>query len=144
MKKLFGLFLALMLFIPSVLAKDLRFVQITDVKYDASANNEKLKTAISEVNKQKDVEFIVFTGDNIARPTQKNMKGFISEAKKLKKPFYVVIGDRDVNKRKDFGKKEFTKYVHRHVRGYKAKTPNYIFEKGGGVFMVADGAKEVI
>ena len=144
MKKIFGLFLAIMLLVPCVLAKDLRFVQVTDVKYDTSAKNEKLKTAVSEINNQKDVDFIVFTGDNIAHPTKKNLKGFLAEAKKLKKPFYVVIGDRDVNKRKDFGKKEFTKYVHRHVCGYKAKTPNYVFERGGVVFLVADGAKEVI
>lgn len=144
MKKIFGLFLALILLTPAAFSKDLRFVQVTDVKYDASAKNDSLKSAINAINKEKDVKFVVFTGDNISRPTEKNMKAFLKEAKQLKTPFYVTIGDKDVNKRKDFGKKEFIKCIRRNVWGYKPKTPNYVFERDGVVFMVADGAKEVI
>ena len=41
-------------------------------------------------------------------------------------------------------KKDYAKYVHKFARSHKPKTPNYIFEKKGVVFMVADGAKDVI
>ena len=144
MKNILSLFLTLILLSPTVFGKDLRFVQITDVKYDASSKNDTLKTAINTINKERDVNFVVFTGDNIARPKKENLKGFLSEAKKLKAPFYVVVGDKDVNKRKDFGKKEYTKCLKKNIRGYKPKTTNYAFERSGIVFLAADGAKEVI
>ena len=52
------------------------------------------KKAIQDVNKQKDVKFVVFTGDNIAKPSQDVLKAFIKEAKKLGIP---VIGITDTN-----------------------------------------------
>ena len=139
------LFSVLLSFIAlQVCAKDFRFVQVTDLRYSKNIENKSLDNFIADINKQKDVEFVVFTGDNIEKPSKDNLSSFLKKAKKLKVPFYVVIGDKDVNKRKELSKKEYSLYVHKHVRAYKPKTPNYIFEKNGIVFMVADGAKDVI
>ena len=144
MRKLIGLLLIYILFSTNVMAKDLRFVQITDVRYSKQDNAETLKNVINDVNKQKDVDFVVFTGDNIERVDKKYLADFISAAKKLKRPFYVVVGDKDVNKHRDLGKKEYAKYLKRKLPAHKTNDTNYVFERGGVVFIVADGAKDVI
>ncbi len=144
MKKILGLLLIYTLLTTNVLAKDLRFVQITDVRYSKSNNSSTLKKVIKDVNKQKKVSFTVFTGDCLEKPSKQDLEDFISEAKKLHMPFYVVIGDKDVNKYKDLSKKEYQTYLKKKLSNYKTADLNYTFEKSGVVFMVADGAKDVI
>jgi 3',5'-cyclic AMP phosphodiesterase CpdA len=128
----------------NVLARDLRFVQITDVRYSKTDNSEVLSKVIKDVNKQKDVDFVVFTGDSLNKPSQENLEDFVKQVKKLKKPVYILIGDRDVNKHKDLSKKQFMAYLKKKLPNYKEEDINYTFERGGVVFIVADGAKDVI
>ena len=59
MKKFLGLFLTSLVLMASAQAKDLRFVQISDVRFLSSAENDGLKKVINDVNKQKRVEFAV-------------------------------------------------------------------------------------
>jgi len=144
MKKFLSLLLIYLFFASNVFARDLRFVQITDVRYSKANNSETLSEVIKDVNKQKGIDFVVFTGDNIQKPDMQDLKDFISAAKKLNKPFYVVIGDKDVNKYKDLSKKDYQLYLKKKLPNYKKTDLNYAFEKGGVVFIVADGAKDVI
>ncbi len=144
MKKIFGLFFVYLFLCTTVFAKDLRFIQITDVRYSQANNSEILKQVIKDVNKQKDVDFVVFTGDNIQKPDKQELNNFISAAKKLNKPFYVLIGDKDVNKHKDLSKKDYQRILKKKLHTCKTYDLNYTFEKGGVVFMVVDGAKDVI
>ena len=144
MKKLLSVLLIYLLSSTYTLSRDLRFVQITDVRYSKQNNSETLKKVIKDVNKQKKVDFVVFTGDNLERPDMKVLEDFISAAKRLHKPFYVLIGDRDVNKYKDLSKKDFQKYLKKKLSTHKTADLNYTFERGGVVFMVVDGAKDVI
>ena len=120
MKKFLGLFLTSLVLMASAQAKDLRFVQISDVRFLSSAENDGLKKVINDVNKQKRVEFAVFTGDNIEKPSQEELEAFLKEAKKLNCPFYIVIGDRDVNKLKSMSKVEYTK-TDKEIQTGKAK-----------------------
>ncbi len=143
MKKFLSLFIIYLLISTSVFARDLRFIQITDVRYK-EGENQTISKVIKDVNKVKNVEFVVFTGDILDKPQQENLEAFLAHAKKLKKPFYIVIGDKDVNKHKKLGKKEFAKIVKKKVRGYKHNTNNFVFEKGGVVFLAVDGTKDVI
>lgn len=144
MKKIFGLLATILLTILTAFSADMRFVQVDGVLYN-SKNNESFKNLIEKINKEKDVEFIVFTGNNISKPNQEELKNFLNESKKLNKPFYVILGQKDVNKQKDLGKKEYMEIVRKNVRTHKKiNSPNYVFEKKGIVFIVADGSKEVI
>ena len=68
----------------------------------------------------------------------------IIEVKKLRKPLYIVIGDKDVNKHKDLSKKEYAKIMKDNLSITKDGYINYEFEKNGVVFLVVDGAKDVI
>ena len=144
MHKLLTLFFVVLFSISSAVADDIRFVQISDVRFDAHQNQNLLHKAVLEINKQKGIDFVVFTGDNINKPTEENLEGFLSEVKKLNPPFYIVLGDKDINKSKEMSKKEYLRIVNKRVRKHKYLEPNYLFEKRGVVFIVADGSKEVI
>lgn len=129
--------------ISAVQAKDLRFAQISDIRY-SEENSAPLKAVINDINKQKNVEFTVFTGDNISKPSITELESFLKEAKKLNTPFYIILGDKDVNKLKHLSKAEYIEIIKKNVRKYKPEKPNYTFEKKGVIFVVADGSKDVI
>lgn len=144
MKKFLLTFFALILATISSFAKDMRFVQVDAALY-SSSNQEQFKTLINKINNEKNVEFVVFTGDNISRPNQKYLEDFIKDSKTLKAPFYVVLGNKDLNKQKSLGKSEYMEYLGRNLKFYKKiNKPCYTFEKNKWVFVVVDGAKEVI
>lgn len=144
MRNFSALFFVFLMTMSAAFADDMRFVQVTDVRYKSDCEPNILAKTIQDINKQKNVEFVVFTGDNLNRPVKSDLEAFLNEAKKLNCPFYLVIGDHDVNKHKDLGKAEYIKTIKKYVRKYEPETPSYSFEKKGVRFVVADGAKEVI
>lgn len=144
MKKLFYLLFVFVLSALTVFARDLRFVQITDVRYSEKNNKEVLTKIIEDVNSQKDIDFIVFTGDNLSQPDPEILADFVKQIRKFKKPVYVLIGDKDVNRYKGLSKKEFMTYLKKKLPNYKKADINYNFEKGGMLFFVVDGAKDVL
>lgn len=127
-----------------VFAKDMRFVQVSDVRFSAGDENNSLERLVNEINKQNGIEFVVFTGDNIANPRISDLDEFLNNAKKLDVPFYIVIGDKDVNKHKKLSKVDYLKVLKKQVKKYSPENTNYVFEKNGTVFIVLDGAKDVI
>ena len=143
MRKFIVLFFIYSILTVSSYAKDMRFAQVTDVRFSKSSNNENLRNVINDINSQKDIKFVIFTGDNINKPDKDELIMFLKELKSLKKPFYIVIGDKDVNQRKQLGKKEYAKIVHREIHSIP-DTPNYVFKYEGMIFVVADGSKDVV
>ncbi len=51
-------------------AENIKFVQITDVhlSVESEYSQKVLKSAIDDINKQENIAFVVFTGDNINSP----------------------------------------------------------------------------
>lgn len=143
MRKFFALLIFVLFIVSGVYASDMRFIQFSDIKY-TDANKQVLLDAINEINKEKNVEFVVFTGDNLKRPNKSDLESFLKVIKKINSPVYLVLGDKDVNKYKDLSKQDYIKVVNKYLRSYKPKTSNYVFEKQGVVFIVLDGSKEVI
>lgn len=150
----FIFFISLILLSQNVYAQNIKFIQVTDshfsgLKADYSQrdvdNSEKvLVNTIKDINSIPQVDFVVFTGDNIDTANSKDLMAFLKLANKLKFPYYVVIGNHEVFKSQDFDKKEYMKIVSKYSKNCRSKTPNYVFEKNGIVFLVLDGAKEVI
>lgn len=126
---------------------DYRFIQVDGVLLN-SADNLSVKnmdSLIDRINKEKNVGFVVFTGNNISKPTQSNLEQFLKQAGKLNAPYYVVLGQKDVNKQKKLGKADYIKWVNKkNPEQRKYKEPNFTFLKKGLVFIAADGSKEVI
>lgn len=130
----------------SVFANVIRFVQVTDVHYNNKIpyRKEVLKQTIEDINKQKDISFVIFTGDNIDSPKPEYLEDFVSIITKLNVPYYIVIGNHDVFKNGGLSKQQYIETIKEHNIFYKPKKPNYVFKKNGFVFIVVDGAKEVI
>ena len=147
MKKLLSFVLFFLFTTISAFSADMRFIQVDGAFFNANdkVSITRLNKVVEDINKQKNIEFVVFSGNNIAKANKKNLEAFVKIAKKLDSPYYFILGYKDVNKQKDFGKNEYFKYLRKKVRSHKMiSSPNYVFVKKDIVFIVVDGSKEVI
>lgn len=150
----FMFFIFIFLLTPSALAKDVKFVQITDSHFSTTVDdysqreveNSKniLEKTIKDINTIPNVDFVVFTGDNIDQSNDTDLKNFLKIANKLNAPYYVVIGNHEVFKSQNLTKKEYMKIVRKYSKNCRPSGANYVFERNGLVFVVVDGAKEII
>jgi len=144
----------LLLLTQGVYAKDIKFIQITDSHFsregkdytqrDVENSARVLEKTIEDINTIPNVDFVAFTGDNIDTANAADLKSFLMMANKLNVPYYIVIGNHEVFKSQKLDKVEYMRIVRKYSDSYKPKSSNYVFEKNGIVFMVVDGAKEVI
>lgn len=148
MKKILLTFLSLILLQTCTFAFDrsIKFIQVTDAHY--SNNNpypgEVLNALVKDINKQKDVSFVVFTGDNIDQAKPDQLVDFMKIVRHLHLPYYIVIGNHDVFKSGGLSKEKYKEIVREYNLFWPHRSWNYTFHKKGYTFLVADGAKEVI
>jgi len=128
------------------LADSIKFVQIADahITVKSEYSQKVLKSAIDDINSQQGISFVVFTGDNINNPTEENLRTFVNIASKLKVPYYVTVGNHDVYKSKDMSKIRYYEILRESHLLYPQRSANYEFHKDGFIFLIVDGAKEVI
>lgn len=150
MKKLLSLvFSVLFLFLASLskaYAESIKFIQVSDVHLSAESefSMRVLESAVSDINRQHDIAFVVFTGDNINNPKEENLKAFVKIVSKLKVPYYVVLGNHDVYKSNGLSKVRYYEILREENIFFPQRRSNYKFRKKGFVFLIVDGAKEVI
>ena len=147
MKKIFFTLLTLFLLQTYCFADSaIKFVQVTDVHFDSGSEYsiKKLENCVKDINKLKDVSFVVFTGDNIARPKESDLALFVKKINKLKVPYYLVLGNHDVSKNQGLSKERYNQVVRLNNYFWFHLDWNYSFKKKGYTFIVLDGAKEVI
>lgn len=152
--KIVSLVISVFLVVQVAEAKAVKFVQITDSHFSATSldysqrevENSKsiLEKTINDINCLKDIDFVAFTGDNIDTANAADLKAFLKIADGLKFPYYIVIGNHEVFKSQKLDKVEYMRLVRKYSKAYPAKSANYVFKQGGIVFVVVDGAKEVI
>ena len=126
---------------------DFRFVQVDNTMFSQSDEKSiiKLNNTVDKINKLRDVEFVVFSGNNIKKPNKNELEGFLKIANQLDAPYYLILGNKDINKRKEFGKSEYLKVVSKKNKAHKKiQFANYVIEKRGLIFVVVDGSKEFI
>lgn len=138
--------LSLLLLQNSVFAAVIKFVQVADSHFRTkdAYRAEVLENTVRDINKEKDIAFVVFTGDNIDSPHEEYLPEFMKIINKLNVPYYIVIGNHDVFKNNGLSKAHYLEIVRDNNFFYKYKKPNYVFQKDGFVFIVVDGAKEII
>ena len=148
LNKLYLFLLIILCFGQSVCAKNLKFVQITDSHFSSQSGGgypqKVLEKTVKDINSIPNVDFVVFTGDNIDTANETDLIKFLKIANYLKYPYYVVIGNHEVFKSQNLDKKEYMRIVSKYSKNCRAKSANYVFKKKGIVFLVVDGAKEVI
>lgn len=125
-------------------ADTIKFIQVTDIHLTQS-NKKFLDEFVQEMNTQyKDIDFIVFTGDNIDKANVKDLETFLQSIKNIKKRKYVLLGNHDVFKSQGLDKKLYMQLVRKELGRYYSNKPNYVFKDKGIVFIAMDGVKEVI
>lgn len=150
----FFLILICLLLAQNAFAKELKFVQISDSHFskikaeytqrEVEKSKSVLEKTVNDINCISDVDFVVFTGDNIDSANESDLIVFLKIANKLKYPYYVVIGNHEVFRSQKFDKKEYMRIVSKYSKNCRTKSANYVFKKNGFVFIVVDGAKEII
>ena len=148
MKKIFLTVISLILFQTCAMAfnSNIKFIQVTDVHFskDKPYTVQVLKNTVKDINRQKGVSFVVFTGDNLGGPNPEDLGDFIDIVNKIRVPYYIQIGNHDVFKSKNLSKARYNEIVREHNIFWVHRKWNYVFKKKGYVFIVVDGAKEVI
>ncbi len=139
-------FLSVLFMQNAVFADVIKFAQITDTHFRTKDDYraEVLRNAVKDINKEKDISFVVFTGDNIDSPRAEFIPDFVKTINKLKVPYYLVIGNHDVFKNNGLSKTQYLNIVRDNNCLYLYRKPNYVFRKNGFVFITVDGAKEII
>ena len=76
---LFSIFLTMAF----VQAKEINFIQVTDVHFNRT-NEKPLTDFVNEINNQyNDLDFVVFTGDNIDKSNIQDLKSFLKMKDRL-------------------------------------------------------------
>ncbi len=125
--------------------KGVKFVQVSDVHYVPNREdaNEQIDALTNELNNIKDLDFVIFTGDNIDSPESTYLHELLKRLKYIQAPCYYVLGNHDVAT-SSLNKDKYLDIIRYHNWFSPAWRSNYTFKKNGIVFVVVDGAKEII
>lgn len=140
------LFLCLFLGNLRACADNIKFIQVSDAHLSSNSefSQRVLKAAVEDINKQENISFVVFTGDNINNPDENNLREFIKIVERLNVPYYLVLGNHDVYKAKGLSKVKYFEITRENNPLKRQNSANYKFTKGNFLFLTVDGAKEII
>lgn len=116
---------------------DLTFAQISDAHYSTAKINksyrltaesaELLDDAVAQINETPNVNFVMFTGDMINTPFQKELMSFLPHANKLNVPWYAVLGNHDVCVGGFLSKKVYFDILNSHNKDFCFAKTYYSF-----------------
>ena len=69
---------------------DIRFIQVAESSVSTS-NATQLKQCVRDINTIKDVDFVVFTGDNILNAKKENLRTFLKTIRWINAPVIIAI-----------------------------------------------------
>lgn len=122
-------------------AREVRFIQITDANINRN-NAYKLKNTVQEINHFKNIDFVVFGGNNIQKVNPENLNLFMKIAGKVNKKTIILLGSTDVSSSLGLSKETYLKRAKLARKLKHSTKPNYVFKKKNTVFVVMDGSKE--
>ncbi len=133
------LFLLVVLNASQCFAKSTTINVISDAHLVSNKTENKMTPSISNLIKAVSMSnndnsnYVVFLGDNVNSADRIDVAMFSKVINKLKKPYFVVAGNRDISKSKNMNKKEYFRIVNkfssnkiRHLPSYK-KEDDLIF-----------------
>lgn len=139
MKKLL---LALSCFIISTLsfAQNFKYAFVSDTHIGSPTGEEDLRRTVQDINQQKDLDFIIITGDITEMGTNEELKLAKEILAGLNKPFYIIPGNHDtgwsesggVSFIKEFGYDKFT-FDHKGYRFIGCASGPYVRMSDGHI-----------
>ena len=126
----------------------LKFAQVSDVHYYTGQNNttykmiaespELLDDAIEQINSSPNVSFVMFTGDLIDKPFEKELSAFLPHTEKLNTPWYFAFGNHDTMFGGYLTPKVYMNLVNKYNKSYKFEKSYYSFvpQKGYKVIVL--------
>ncbi len=130
----------------------MKFVQLSDIHYSLvredtsykllSKTRPLLRDAIEQINNQKDIKFVMVTGDGIDKPTKDSLYSLTDELNTLNFPWYYALGNHDTVTDGYLSKTNFVKILQEKNPNYTFDLPYYTFKPQKGFrVIVLDGAK---
>lgn len=127
---------------------NLKFAQVSDVHLATDEQNtsykmlenssELLKDVVTQLNQATGLDFVMFTGDMINKPKNSQIMEFLKITKDIKTPWYVTIGNHDVDFDGKFTKKDLFTAISSHNLDFNETNPYYSFKKKGFKILAID------
>lgn len=121
----------------SASGENLTFAQISDAHFSTAKTNtsyrltaesgELLQDAILQVNETPNVDFVMFTGDMINTPYERELMKFLPYANQLKCPWYAVFGNHDISIGGYLSKKLYLDILNSHNKNFNFSKSYYSF-----------------
>ena len=143
MAKFFGVFVVILSFciisIQGCVASstNLRFAQVSDAHYSTFEADTSFKLlsesplllddAVMQINNTPNVDFIMFTGDQVNQPQEDQLLSFIKHANLLNRPWYAVFGNHDISHGGRLSKSMYLDILNGHNPNFCSKSPYYSF-----------------
>ncbi len=130
----------------------LKFVQLSDIHYSLvredtsykllSKTRPLLQDAISQINNQQNIDFVIVTGDGIDRPNKDSLYKLTEDLNTLNYPWYFVLGNHDTTTSGYLTKVKFIEILKETNPSFTFDSSYYTFKpKKGYRVIVLDGAK---
>ncbi len=149
------LFVVLVLFFISdqpSFSRTLKFAQISDIHFSTvrddngykllSKTKPLLQDAVCQINNERNLNFVVITGDGIDRPNKDSFLALTDVLNELKYPWYYVLGNHDTTTDGFLTKKNILNLLKEQNPNYTFNSTYYTFKpKAGFRLIFLDGAK---
>lgn len=126
----------------------LKFAQLSDTHFYTGTDNttykmigrsgELLDDAIEQINETPNVSFVMFTGDLIDKPFEKELSAFLPHTEKINAPWYFAFGNHDTMVGGYLNPKLYMELVNKYNKNYKFEKTYYSFvpQKGYKVIVL--------
>lgn len=118
-------------------ASSLKFAQVSDAHFYTGDNNTTYKMiaespkllddAIEQINETPNVSFVMFTGDLIDKPFEKELSAFLPHLDKLNAPWYFAFGNHDTMFGGYLTPSVYMQLVNEYNKNYKFEKTYYSF-----------------
>ena len=118
-------------------ASSLKFAQVSDAHFYTGDNNTTYKMighsrelfddVIEQINMTQNLSFLMFTGDQIDKPFERELNAFLSYTDKIKTPWYFTFGNHDTMYGGYLTPDLYIRLVNEHNKNYKFEETYYSF-----------------
>ena len=133
-------------------SRTLKFAQLSDIHFSTvredngykllSKTKPLLEDAIWQINKEKNINFVMITGDGIDRPYKQSIEALTDVLNTLHYRWYYVLGNHDTTTDGYLTKSNIIKILQEKNPDYIFNSTYYTFKpKSGFRLIVLDGAK---